>query len=303
MPATYETSMMNDKFWKISINFALTFHVIIIAGAIYLPGILKKTPEFEKIYTLDLVNIEIPVQEEAPQPEPVIKQEKKQAPPPAPKPEKAVSIAQTEVKQPPPKPVPKKIKPISIKPRKQKKKKIIRNRQIEALKKKQAELRRLEKLHRQRILEAERLEREAQMAADLAATEAVQKLKQMLHESDRAKNRKKQNVRSTTARNKKQVSAIEGQYFSSIYNALQPHWKLPGTKTWPPDLTAVLVIRINANGNVIDRFFEKKSGDRLFDQFVLKTIQDAAPLPAIPRAMNKQSIEIGLKFKPGIIQY
>ncbi len=295
--------MMNDNFWKISVNFALIFHIVIIAGAIHLPGILDKNPKFEEIYTFDLINIEIPAQE-APAPEPVVEQQEKQAPQPPPASEKAVAIAQPEVKQAPPKPVVKEIKAISIKPKKKKKKKKIDNTlQKKALEKKQAELRRLEKLHKQRILEAERLEREAQMAADLAATEAVQKLKQMLHESTVARTPRKSNPGSTNTRNKKQVSAIEGQYFSSIYNALQPHWKLPGTKVWPPDLTAVLVIRINANGNVVDHFFEKKSGDRLFDQFVLKTIQDGAPLPAIPKVMNKRNIEIGLKFKPGIIQY
>ena len=69
-----------------------------------------------------------------------------------------------------------------------------------------------------------------------------------------------------------------------------------------PDLTAVVVITINKNGHIANMFFEKKSGDRIFDQFVTKTIESASPLPPIPPAMKKQRYEIGLRFKPGSIR-
>ncbi len=69
-----------------------------------------------------------------------------------------------------------------------------------------------------------------------------------------------------------------------------------------PDLVAIVVITINKNGQIANVFFEEKSGDRVFDQFVTKTIEAASPLPAIPAAMKKQRYEIGLRFRPESIR-
>jgi len=69
------------------------------------------------------------------------------------------------------------------------------------------------------------------------------------------------------------------------------------------DLAATIVIRVAQNGTITDQFFENKSGDRLFDQFVLKALQDASPLPPIPPVLQEDgTMEIGLHFKPGSIQ-
>jgi colicin import membrane protein len=48
--------------------------------------------------------------------------------------------------------------------------------------------------------------------------------------------------------------------------------------------------------------FESKSVDRAFDQFVSKTIEAANPMPSIAPALNKTLYELGVRFKPGIIQ-
>ena len=98
-------------------------------------------------------------------------------------------------------------------------------------------------------------------------------------------------------------SAIESQYFAAVSNKLHSYWSLPEYKVWDPDLVAVVVIQIEKSGQITKQFFEKKSSDRLFDQFVLKTLQDASPLPVIPSALQQDRIEIGFRFRPGGIQF
>ena len=67
-------------------------------------------------------------------------------------------------------------------------------------------------------------------------------------------------------------------------------------------IQAIYVIRISRDGTIIEEFFEQRSNDPTFDQFVKKAVKDASPLPPIPPAIKGSSIEFGLRFRPGNIQ-
>ncbi len=88
----------------------------------------------------------------------------------------------------------------------------------------------------------------------------------------------------------------------AIFNRLHQFWTPPEYLQQKPNLTTVVVITINPDGSIANTLFESKSGDRVFDQFVSKTIETAAPMPPIPPALKKQRFEIGLRFRPGSIQ-
>lgn len=287
MSQVFNVTFIDGKEWKLSLNFALGLHIAVILSAIYMPGLFKSKPKYADIYTIDLVNVQIPEPPSTDVPVPAA------PPPPLPKKEKAVAVN----------PAPKKIeavknvKPVSIAPLKRKK--IVKNNRIDTTQKQK-----LEQIHKQRLQEAKEAERLAEEAAKLAAMQAVNQLKDLLRESNL-----QNKVKSTTqtqsvprSSQRKNTSVIESRYFASIYNTLQPHWKLPEYKIWDKDLVATIVIQISQDGRVTKQFFEKRSGDKFFDQFVLKTIQDGAPLPPIPAALQKKSLEIGLHFKPGSIQ-
>lgn len=97
-------------------------------------------------------------------------------------------------------------------------------------------------------------------------------------------------------------SLIESQYLASILNRLHQFWALPEYLQTDPTLTAVVVITINKDGEIANKFFENKADNRVFNQFVTKTIEDATPLPPIPPALKRQRFEVGLRFRPGSIQ-
>ena len=44
---------------------------------------------------------------------------------------------------------------------------------------------------------------------------------------------------------------------------------------------------------------EQESADRYFDEFVMKTIESASPMPTFPKLMGEDSIEVGFRFRPG----
>jgi TonB family protein len=62
------------------------------------------------------------------------------------------------------------------------------------------------------------------------------------------------------------------------------------------NLKAVIIIRIQADGSLSAAWFEKESGDRLFDQSAMTAVNHSSPLPALPPGQDK--LEIGITFTP-----
>jgi outer membrane biosynthesis protein TonB len=288
---------MENNDWRMPFNFALALHIIVLGGAVFMPHIFDNKPLYPDIYTVDLINVAEPVPEKIPpaaKPEvpPKVEPVQQQTTPPAQ--EKAVSLAEE-------KPVmekPAEITPVSIKPLKQKK--VYKN-VIDDL---AAQQRELEKIRKQRMLEAQEAEKRAQEAAKIAANEAVNQLKEMLRETTAIENTQTtdQTPAVSSQLPKRSTNIIERQYYASVFNTLQPHWKLPAYQTWDPDLSATIIIHISRTGEITRKYFESKSGDRIFDQFVLKALKNGAPLPPIPTALNQSEIELGLKFTVNSIQ-
>ncbi len=292
----YCVTYYNNNDWKLPLNLAIGFHLILIVGAIYLPDLFQSKPRFQDIYTVDLINIAEPVIEEATAPKTPPPQ-KAPLVPETPVTKKAISIAES-APTPPATPV----KAISIKPLKRKiKKKIIKKtKKIDESKKRKE----LEKIRRQRLAEALRDEELASEKAKIAAEDAVNELKQMLRTttSESSNNSTPPKSESASRKSGGSTSVLENQYLASLANRLQQFWSLPEYKVWDSALTAVVVITLRKDGTVSSQFFEKRSGDRFFDQFVQKTLQDAVPLPPIPPALKIERKEIGFIFTPSGIQ-
>jgi TonB family protein len=283
---------------------------MVLLGAMYLPDFFKAKPKFADIYTVSLVNISEPVQTGQPG-----KVQEPSPPKAAPKPPPTPS-APPKTKQPvPAKAIPvedeapkevKKIEPappkaVSLKPLKQKK--VMEIKEPEPSPKKTA----IDRKEIQKLAEALR---EEEILAEKAriAREALEQERQILAESIKSLNAARQpstaaeQQSGTAAASSGSASLIESQYHAAIFSRLQQFWSLPEYMQKDQSLTAVVVITIQQDGEVANMVFESKSGDRVFDQFVSKTIAAANPLPPIPPAMKKQRYEIGLRFKPDRIQ-
>lgn len=96
-------------------------------------------------------------------------------------------------------------------------------------------------------------------------------------------------------------SNLEDSYSKYIENKIKEEWTLPENlikeKEWV-DLEAIIVIIIERNGKIQKWWFEKKSGNALYDQSAMRAIKKAEPLPPIPRELNKELIEFGIRFRP-----
>jgi colicin import membrane protein len=278
---------MPENEWKLPFNIAIGFHVLFFLGVLYLPGLFSAKPKFADIYTVSLISIPEPVSQ------PESAQEEVPAQPAEPPPVIAKKVA--SIAEPVMKPAPEPQKAISIKPLKKKK--------IKKVKKNTEDLRtkKLERKRRQKLAEALRAEELAEENARIAQQE-LERERNLIKKSQTVA-AKPSGKKTVVARKQLGGSSnlIEGQYHAAIFGRLHQFWSLPEYMQKMTDLETVVVITISKNGQIANMFFENKSGNRVFDQFVSKTIEAASPLPPIPAAMKKQRYEIGLRFKPGSI--
>jgi len=85
-------------------------------------------------------------------------------------------------------------------------------------------------------------------------------------------------------------------YYSSIWVRIKKQWTLPQGILPRENLEAIVHTKILRNGAVTDLGFEKRSGNRYFDESALKAVTKAAPLPPLPEGVRDSSIEIGIRF-------
>ncbi|SHO45893.1 energy transducer TonB [Desulfopila aestuarii] len=326
--------------WKLPLNLAIGFHLLIALAIIYLPNLLAPTPRLEEMYTVNLINISESLPAAAPpapaspaQPAPPKPATAKPSAPAkpivqdAPKKivEKAIALEEPEIIEPTPVETPTPLEAVSIKPTKRKVKpelqpepppkqvekdlsqqqrqklaEMIRNEQ------KAAEVKQMVAEARQKVLEAER---KAQEEARILAEEAD--LERRLAEatanrmrSAAAASRSTASSEATTGgpRTSDQPTALEKQYYAAVMARIQAFWSLPEFKKWDPSLKATVVITIEKDGRIAGSFFESGSGDVTFDRFATKALQDVGHLPPIPAAIRKDRLEIGLNFTPGGIR-
>jgi len=168
-----------------------------------------------------------------------------------------------------------------------------------------------ETIKRQRQLAAAREEarraeleaKQAELEARIASADARDAVREQIRTSSSGSGSASSAASSQAgAGNAQNMGVLEQQYYATIMAHVQQHWQPPDVKTWEPNLLATVSITIASDGQIVSQDFEQESGDRLFDQFVLKTLDASNPLPPPPPALQKQRLEVGLRFKPSGIQ-
>ncbi len=89
------------------------------------------------------------------------------------------------------------------------------------------------------------------------------------------------------------------EYYSMIWAKIKEAWTIPeNLLKGIVDLETVIVIIIERDGKIQKSWFEKKSGNALYDQMAMRAIKKAEPLPPIPKEFNEKTLEIGIRFFP-----
>jgi colicin import membrane protein len=91
------------------------------------------------------------------------------------------------------------------------------------------------------------------------------------------------------------------RYMLEIWEKIKDAWGLPGLASFKKNLETVVTIKIRKDGRIVDINMEKRSGNRVYDESILRVLRAVDPLPPIPASLNTDSMEIGFRFLPGDI--
>jgi len=88
-------------------------------------------------------------------------------------------------------------------------------------------------------------------------------------------------------------------YYDSIWAKIKKEWTLPeNLPKGRTTLEATIVVVIDRDGKIQKSWFERKSGNTLFDQRAMRAIKKAEPLPPIPKEFSDPTLEMGFRFHP-----
>jgi colicin import membrane protein len=88
------------------------------------------------------------------------------------------------------------------------------------------------------------------------------------------------------------------KYLLDVWEKIKNAWNVPGMAQ-KKDLETVVMLKIRKDGRIVDINIEKRSGNRVYDESVLRVLRAVEPLPPIPSSLNTDSLEIGFRFLPG----
>jgi TonB family protein len=86
-----------------------------------------------------------------------------------------------------------------------------------------------------------------------------------------------------------------------IWTKIKKAWTIPENllkEKERVDLETIIVVIIERDGKIQKYWFEKKSGNDLYDQTAVRAIKKAEPLPPVPNELSESRLEVGIRFFP-----
>ncbi len=108
--------------------------------------------------------------------------------------------------------------------------------------------------------------------------------------------RKKVQASSDVSSGTVEVSMKMRVYYSIIWSKIKGEWALPEGILPGENIESVIGAKILKGGAVTNLSFEKRSGNRYFDESAMRAIKKASPFPPMPEWIKEESIEIGIRF-------
>ncbi|MCL5808464.1 MAG: TonB family protein [Deltaproteobacteria bacterium] len=85
-------------------------------------------------------------------------------------------------------------------------------------------------------------------------------------------------------------------YYAMVWSQIKGKWVLPQGILRGEALETIIDVTILRSGAVTQVNFEKRSGNRYFDESAMKAIRKASPLPPLPAWIGGNSLGVGIRF-------
>lgn len=95
-----------------------------------------------------------------------------------------------------------------------------------------------------------------------------------------------------------QLDPATQKYYMEVMEKVREAWgTFPGLSY--KNLKTEVTIKVRKDGRITDISLDSKSGNRMFDEKVIRTLRSVEPLPPIPGSLNRDALEVPFRFHPG----
>ncbi|MGA9109319.1 MAG: energy transducer TonB [Smithella sp.] len=93
-----------------------------------------------------------------------------------------------------------------------------------------------------------------------------------------------------------EINAQTNEYLGVVESRIKGHWMNPQALMPEKNISSIIDIRIARSGALEYTKFEKRSGNRYFDDSALRAVKKSSPFPPLPYWVMDNSIELGVRF-------
>ena len=88
------------------------------------------------------------------------------------------------------------------------------------------------------------------------------------------------------------------RYLASLRDKIESSWNIPFISSQKKNLEVNATIKIRKDGRIVDINIEKRSGNRVYDESVVRVLRMIDPLPPLPPSVDEDPLEVDLTLRP-----
>jgi TonB family protein len=115
-------------------------------------------------------------------------------------------------------------------------------------------------------------------------------------ESARSKTSEAAHASGRPQRTDAEINAQTNEYIGAVWSRVKQNWTMPQSLLPEKDIITIIYVKISRSGALERADFEKRSGNRYFDDSALRAVKKSNPFPPLPYWITDKSIEIGIRF-------
>ena len=88
------------------------------------------------------------------------------------------------------------------------------------------------------------------------------------------------------------------RYLVGVREKIETTWHIPFISSQKKNLEVNATIKIRKDGRIVDITIEKRSGNRVYDESVVRVLRMIDPLPPLPESVTEDPLEVELTLRP-----
>jgi colicin import membrane protein len=88
------------------------------------------------------------------------------------------------------------------------------------------------------------------------------------------------------------------RYLVGVREKIETTWHIPFISSQKKNLEVNATIKIRKDGRIVDIAIDKRSGNRVYDESVVRVLRMIDPLPPLPSSVTEDPLEVELTLRP-----